>query len=177
MTSTENPSYCLPPVTGPDTRLLILGSLPGVRSLELSQYYGHPRNHFWPLLTMLTGVDLLPLPYEERLRTISQAGIGLWDVVAQAVRPGSLDQHMRSVQPNGLTDHIMALPAIRAIAFNGSTASQIGRRQLALCDHPKIQGVTLLDLPSSSPANTMRIERKKALWEALLPYIRHENPS
>lgn len=168
-------SYCLPPVTRADTSLLILGSLPGVRSLELSQYYGHPRNHFWRLLGHLITVDMPSLPYQDRLHHMQRAGIGLWDVVAHAVRPGSLDQHMRDILPNSLIDCIEQLPALRAIAFNGATAGKIGRRQLA--DYQPRTGYTLelIDLPSSSPANTLSQDHKQAAWDRLRPFIRADS--
>ncbi|MPT48427.1 MAG: DNA-deoxyinosine glycosylase [Sphingobium sp.] len=170
----ENPpSYCLPPIAGANTRLLILGSLPGVRSLQLSQYYGHPRNHFWPLLGQLINTDLLAVPYDDRLGHIERAGIGLWDVVAHAVRPGSLDQHMRDVLPNGLGEFVASLPSLRAIGFNGATASKIGRRQLAVVLEQGLKGIELIDLPSSSPANTMALERKISLWKKMQPYVEY----
>ena len=165
------PSLCLLPVAGPTTRLLILGSLPGIRSLELRQYYGHPRNHFWPLLGGLIGIDLPSLPYEERLTRLQEHQIGLWDVVAQAVRPGSLDQHMRAVTPNSLTSFIASLPDLRAIAFNGSAASRLGRKQLEGDAAFAARAVALIDLPSTSPANTMAMIRKAESWHRLAEHI------
>lgn len=151
--------------------MLILGSLPGARSLELRQYYGHPRNHFWPLLAGLTGVRLPSLPYDERLDHLHSHGIGLWDVVAQAVRPGSLDQHMRSVLPNGLAAFVAGLPRLEAIAFNGKTASRMGRTQLEGSETLSARPVALIDLPSSSPANTLSLASKADAWQALARHI------
>lgn len=168
----EPASLCFPPVAAPDARVLILGSLPGVRSLELTQYYGHPRNHFWPLVGGLIGADLPALPYAERLSRLKAHGIGLWDVVARAVRPGSLDQHLRSVQSNDLEDFIATLPRLRAIAFNGTTASRIGRKQLRdVVDDSLYRGIALIDLPSTSPANTMALARKTHAWSRLGDYL------
>lgn len=164
-------SRCLPPVAGPRTRLLILGSLPGVRSLELRQYYGHPRNHFWPLVGRLVGADLPSLPYEARLVRLREHGIGLWDVVAQAVRPGSLDQHMRLVLPNSLPAFVEGLPTLEAIAFNGTTAGRLGRKQLEGDNILAARAITLVDLPSSSPANTLSLTRKAEAWERLADHI------
>ncbi|HRW07900.1 MAG TPA: DNA-deoxyinosine glycosylase, partial [Caldilineaceae bacterium] len=79
-----------PPIATPDIRVLILGSMPGMRSLELNQYYGHPRNLFWPLMEELVGVPVAA-PYAERLVRLNAAGIGLWDSLQAAERPGSLD--------------------------------------------------------------------------------------
>lgn len=168
----EEAALCFPPVAGPDTRLLILGSLPGMRSLALSQYYGHPRNHFWPLLGGIVDVKDLPaLPYEDRLSRLQARGVGLWDVVASAVRPGSLDQHMRDVNANSLGAFIATLPQLRAIAFNGTTASRIGRRQLDGDEGFAARAIDLLDMPSTSPANTMAISRKAQAWDRLRAYV------
>tara|TARA_R110000782_G_scaffold78276_6_gene155295 strand:+ start:53103 stop:53618 length:516 start_codon:yes stop_codon:yes gene_type:complete len=169
---TSSASRCFAPAVTPDIRVLILGSLPGEASLAKQQYYGHPRNHFWRLTSAVTGVDLLSLDYEVRLTQLNRNGIGLWDVVARAVRPGSLDQHLREIVPNGLSDFIAGLKKLEVIAFNGSSASKIGRRQIA--DSP-IGGTALpmlRDLPSSSPANTMAYARKAEIWMQLAPYIR-----
>ncbi len=76
---------------GPGTRLLVLGSFPGVASLRASQYYGHPRNHVWPILSALWQVDLVGLPYAQRLAEMQRRGLGLWDVYASCRRSGSLD--------------------------------------------------------------------------------------
>ena len=168
----EEAALCFPPVAGPDTRLLILGSLPGVRSLALSQYYGHPRNHFWPLLGGIVGEEDLPtLSYEDRLSSLQARGIGLWDVVASAVRPGSLDQHLRDVNANSLGAFVATLPQLRAIAFNGTTASRIGHRQLDSDEGFAARAIDLLDMPSTSPANTMAITRKAQAWDRLRPYV------
>ncbi|OYU90324.1 MAG: DNA-deoxyinosine glycosylase, partial [Burkholderiales bacterium PBB5] len=80
------PLQGLGPVAGPGTRLLVLGSFPGVASLAAQQYYGHPRNHFWPILAALWGVDLPALPYHQRLLQMQQHGLGLWDVYASCQR-------------------------------------------------------------------------------------------
>ena len=112
------------------------------------------------------------LDYQARLSRLNARGIGLWDVVASAVRPGSLDQHMRNVEPNPLAGLISALPELRAIAFNGATASRIGRRELGnagLADR-----VALIDLPSSSPANTVAYARKAEAWRALSGWLTAE---
>ena len=74
------------PVVDARTRLLILGSLPGDASLKAGQYYGHPQNGFWRLIGGVIGVDLVALPYPERLEALKGAGVGLWDVIAEAER-------------------------------------------------------------------------------------------
>lgn len=152
----------LPPVARPDARLFILGSLPGDASLAARQYYAHPRNQFWRLLGLAIGEDLQVLAYEQRLERLADRRIGLWDVVASAMRRGSLDQAIRTPGHNPIERLLADFPGVRAIAFNGSTAAAIGRRLLGRAD-----GVELIDLPSSSPANTRPFAEKAAAWARL----------
>jgi double-stranded uracil-DNA glycosylase len=152
-----------PPVTGPNTRLLVLGSLPGDASLEAGQYYAHPRNAFWRLMGTVVERDLVDLPYPARLNVLRASGVGLWDVIARAERRGSLDQAIRNAEDADLRRLIASLPALRAVAFNGATAANIGRRTLA-----GVEGLTLVDLPSSSPAHASRSFADKAeAWSVL----------
>ena len=151
-----------PPVVDVRTRLLVLGSLPGEKSLAAAQYYANPQNQFWRLMQAVTGSPLLSLPYGERLELLLAAGVGLWDVVGSAVRPGSLDTAIRDHQPNALPELCASLPGLRAVAFNGGKAAKLGVKILA--GHPRL---ALIPLPSSSPAYTLRFERKLAAWEVL----------
>lgn len=164
-------SYCFAPICDQHTRLLILGSLPGEKSLELGQYYGNPRNHFWPLVGEIIGANLPVMSYEERLTQLWSHRIGLWDVVASAERRGSLDQQLRSVQDNDLIELVERLPSLCAIAFNGATASRIGRKQFKGIDRVDDGQVALIDLPSTSPANTMPYAQKAAQWNQLRAYV------
>lgn len=151
------------PVVDAKTRLLILGSLPGDASLRAAQYYGHPRNAFWRLIGGVIDQDLAGLPYEDRLARLRAAGIGLWDVIASAERPGSLDAAIRRPEAADLRGLVESLPALRAVAFNGGTAARLGRAVLAAPP----AGVTLIDLPSSSPAHARPFEQKAEAWAAL----------
>ena len=94
----------LAPVIAPGTKLVVLGSFPGAASLAAQQYYAHPRNHFWPIVGTLLGIDLLALPYAERLDTLRSHGLGLWDVYAACVREGSLDSAIEAAEPNDLAN-------------------------------------------------------------------------
>jgi hypoxanthine-DNA glycosylase len=155
---------CLPPVVTSNTSLLILGSLPGDVSLAAERYYAHPQNQFWQLLGSAIGESLADLDYVDRLTRLQSRGVGLWDTVASAVRPGSLDGSMRAVAANPLLTLIADLPLLRAVAFNGGTASRIGRRVLGET------GLTLIDLPSSSPAYTRPFDEKAQAWASLAPF-------
>lgn len=157
---------CIAPIIPPDARLLILGSLPGDASLAAARYYAHPRNQFWRLLGGVLGRDLAAMDYSDRLAVLAQARIGLWDVVASAQRPGSLDTAMRGVAGNPLAECVDGLPSLGAVAFNGASAAKIGRR--ALAGRPQL---ALVDLPSSSPAHaTMSVAEKAKRWAALAHY-------
>ena len=165
---TDDPlQHCFPPVVGTDTRLLILGSLPGVASLAAGRYYAHPRNQFWRLLETVIDAPLEPLAYEERLGALLARGVGLWDTVAAARRRGSLDADIRLEAPSDLCGLLATLPELRAIAFNGGTAARIGRLQLE-----EAERWALIDLPSSSPAFTLPIQTKAESWERLRPYLK-----
>lgn len=136
------------PVADARTRLLICGSLPGETSLAEGRYYAHPQNRFWHLAGAAADLPDLPdLPYDARLTALLGRGIGLWDVAASGTRKGSLDTALRDVVPTDLPALAARLPELRAIAFNGVKAAKIGRKAMA-----RIDGVALIDLPSSSPA-------------------------
>lgn len=155
------------PVVDANTRLLILGSLPGDASLKAGQYYGHPQNAFWRLIGGVTGRDLAALPYEDRLAALKLAGVGLWDVIASAERPGSLDAAIRAPEAADLRGLVATLPALKAVAFNGGKAARLGRAVLAGRD----EGVALIDLPSSSPAHARPFADKAAAWAVLARHL------
>ncbi len=155
-----------PPIVDADTRLMILGSLPGDRSLAAARYYAHPQNQFWRLISATIGRDIAALGYDERLAALSKAGVGLWDVVASATRPGSTDAAIRDMAENDIAGLVATLPRLRAIGFNGATAYRHGSRQLGDV------GFALVLLPSSSPLHTVGFEAKRPAWAALGDYLR-----
>jgi hypoxanthine-DNA glycosylase len=157
----------LPPIARPDARLFVLGSLPGDASLAAQRYYAHPTNQFWRLLGDAIGEDLQALSYECRLYRLAERQIGLWDVIASASRPGSLDQAIRSAEHNSIQRLLHDFPDVRAIAFNGATAAGIGRK---LIGEPP-GSMTLIDLPSSSAANTRPFAEKAAAWTRLAEFV------
>lgn len=152
-----------PPVVDDRTETLILGSLPGAASLAAGRYYANPRNQFWRLVGGTIGADLVGLDYTERLRILLAHGIGLWDVIAEAERAGSLDAAIRNVAGNDLVALTDTLPKLRTIAFNGGKASTVGRAQLGVAG----ERFRLVTLPSSSPALTWPFADKLASWQQL----------
>lgn len=147
------------PHVAPDTRLLILGSLPGARSLAERQYYAHPTNQFWRLLGEAIGQPLASMPYAERLATLRTARVGLWDVIRSAERHTSSDSLIRGAEAHDLAALVAGLPDLVMIAFNGGKASAIGRKQL-----PPRGDIAVVDLPSSSAANTIGYAAKLPSW-------------
>ncbi len=155
----------LPPVARADARLFILGSLPGEASLAAKRYYAHPQNAFWRLVGSVIGEDLQSLDYPLRLERLTDNRIGLWDVIAYANRRGPLEQAIRSAGHNPLADYFATFPDLQAVAFNGSAAAAAGRRLLSGLTH-----LALIDLPSSSPANTCPLTEKARAWASLKDY-------
>lgn len=165
MTAAESPAgprlQGLPPVIGRATRLLVLGSFPGAASLAAGEYYAHPRNQFWPLLSALWGIDLRALPYPERLAAMQRRGLGLWDVYAACRREGSLDSAIRAAEPNDLAGLRRRAPLLQAVAHNGGESARAMRQTRAL-------GLPVWRLPSTSPANaSWSFERKLDAWRAV----------
>lgn len=157
---------CFAPVAAPDARLLILGSMPGKKSLEQNQYYAHPANAFWKIMGTLYGASPT-LPYPERLEKLTASGIALWDVLSSCERDSSMDAHIRNEAANDFAQFFTVHPHIRNVYFNGSKAQQ--------CFQKLVQGkqqlpqLSLHRLPSTSPAHAgLCFEEKLAAWKCLL---------
>jgi hypoxanthine-DNA glycosylase len=159
------------PVADERTRVLVLGSLPGERSLAQRQYYAHPQNQFWRLISAVAERDLASLPYEERLQALLEARVGLWDTVGAATRAGSLDSAIKLRQANALPELVTRLPNLRAVGFNGGKSAAIGTPLLA-----HRGDLALLPLPSSSPAFTLSFGAKLERWAALKPFLTSRSP-
>ena len=152
---------CLPPLIGRGTRLVLLGSFPGAASLAAGQYYAHPRNQFWPLLSALLSEDLVALDYASRLQRLREHGLGLWDVIAECEREGSLDSAIREARYNDLGGLRRRAPQLVAVAHNGGESARAMRITGRL-------GLQVFRLPSSSPANaSWSFERKLAAWRVV----------
>jgi hypoxanthine-DNA glycosylase len=160
----QAPSQSFPPVMRADARILILGSLPGQRSLREQQYYAHPQNAFWRIMRELTGADG---SYEQRCHALLDNGIALWDVLAESVRPGSMDSDIRmdTARPNDFATLFRDCPAIGRVCFNGQKAAAMFSRFVGL-DTFTMRFETL---PSTSPAYAaMSYDEKLERWQTAL---------
>jgi double-stranded uracil-DNA glycosylase len=164
-----------PPQVGAGCKLLVLGTVPSLRSLEMHQSYAHPHNLFWPFMGVL--YDAGPeLPYSERIARLHASGVGIWDVLKDCHRPGSLDSSIRadSEVPNDIPGLLENFPTIRAIALNGGKAQQVfARRILPALPPTRRDALAILALPSTSPANAsiprdVKLER----WRAMLDFAK-----
>jgi hypoxanthine-DNA glycosylase len=152
----------LAPVIDSRTRILILGSFPGAASLAAQQYYAHPRNALWPILSALTGEPLSALPYAERLPRLLAHGFGLWDVLGACAREGSLDSAIRQPAANDFARLRELCPLLATVGFNGQTAGKFAS-QFALV------GYQTVVLPSTSPAHAaFSFEQKLDRWRSLM---------
>lgn len=152
----------LAPVIAANTRILVLGSFPGAASLAAQQYYAHPRNQLWSILSALVGEDLAVLPYAERLPRLLAHGVGLWDVLGACERAGSLDSAIRKPAANDFARLRELCPQLQTVGFNGQTSGKFAP-QFAQA------GYRTLVLPSTSPAHaTMSFEQKMIAWAELL---------
>lgn len=151
-----------PPVIDQHTRVLILGSFPSAASLAAGQYYAHPQNQFWRVLGTVLGQELKAMPYAARLKAVTAAGMGIWDIYASCERSGSLDSAIREATANDFAALAESAPLLRRICFNGRMAARRIREIQAL-------GFDAVVLPSTSPAHAgMSIDEKLARWRDAL---------
>lgn len=147
------------PVEDGSARVLILGTMPSAASLSEGFYYAHPRNCFWPMLAGLLYEDA-PGTVDGKRAMILRHGIALWDVAHSCVRPGSLDGDIRDAVPNDVEGLVRRNPGIAAVLLNGGTAARLYRRLL-----PGMRGrLVEYELPSTSPAYTLGVEKKAEAW-------------
>jgi hypoxanthine-DNA glycosylase len=151
----------------PCATVLILGSMPGVASLNAQQYYAHPRNSFWPIMAGIVGFDATA-PYDARVEALTRSGVALWDVLQSCVRPGSLDSAIQAGTrvPNDFAAFFQAHPGIRLVCFNGAEAHQSYTRHVL--PSLNLQEVRYVRLPSTSPAHAMAFADKLAAWQDAL---------
>jgi double-stranded uracil-DNA glycosylase len=161
--------HCFPPISRKDAETLILGSLPGRRSLEMQQYYAHPQNAFWKLITAIFEADA-NLTYEQRARLLKKNRIALWDVLAGAERPGSLDSSIvhASAEANDFREFFRKHAKVRRVFFNGRKSEEIFRRRVLPLLGPDFPDIQFGSLPSTSPAHAgMTFAKKLAQWRSI----------
>jgi hypoxanthine-DNA glycosylase len=154
-----------PPVVSAASRVLILGTMPGIVSLKAKEYYAHPRNAFWRIMGDLFGAGP-SLPYDERMAVILSAGVALWDSVEACVRPGSMDKSITGEVANDFTAFFATYPDISHVFFNGSKSEAVFRRDVL----PTLAGDRRIytRLPSTSPAHAgMTLEAKMQAWSVV----------
>ncbi len=163
--------YSFPPIASPDAKILILGSMPGQASLDAQQYYAHPRNLFWPIMSRLLGFDVT-LPYAERAIRLQQSGVAVWDVLQSCLREGSLDSNIKDEEPNDFSVFLKNHSHIHTIFFNGEKAATSFKRRVVVT--PKINTLTLIRLPSTSPANASQTQAmKQDAWQQVVTALGH----
>lgn len=151
----------LAPVIDADVRILVLGSFPGAASLAAGQYYAHPRNQFWRLMSSVVNDDLAALPYAERLPRLLAHGVGLWDVLGECERVGSLDSAIRKPAANDFDRLRELCPLLETVGFNGQASGKFAAQF-------SVAGYRTIVLPSSSPAHmAMSFEQKVDVWRSL----------
>jgi TDG/mug DNA glycosylase family protein len=155
------------PLADKSARVLVLGSMPGVLSLQANQYYAHPRNAFWRIMASIYGFSA-DSPYETRVEQLKASSVALWDVLQACVRVGSLDSAIEkgSRVSNDFQSFFQQHPHITCVGFNGAEAEKSFRR-FAL-PHLSVSGITFARLPSSSPAHAVSLEQKTAAWRVAL---------
>ena len=158
-----------PPIVGNQPNILILGSMPGRRSLSEQQYYAHPQNAFWWIMSQVYEIPE-SISYVERTTRLNEAGVAVWDVLHDCERPGSLDSDIvrQSEQANDFAEFFRRYPSINRVAFNGQAAEKIFKRhcKAVIADHQEIIWTVL---PSTSPAHaSMNREQKLAIWRGVL---------
>ena len=149
------------PIFRSDARMLILGTMPSVKSLERGFYYAHERNAFWPIMARIFDVSVLETVEEKKAIMLTHQ-LALWDVAASCVREGSLDSNIRDCEPNDIYALMKQCPQIKRIVFNGAAARTLFLRYFRDLDVPGVR------LPSTSPAYTLSFEEKYQAWRRIV---------
>lgn len=155
------------PIIDNNTKILILGSIPGKQSLEKQEYYANPRNTFWKILFSLHNENIEE-EYNKKTEFLKEKRIGLWDVIKHCHREGSLDSNIKNEEPNDFTTLFKEYPNIEYVLFNGAKAYDVFRKRVGFDISDKI---TFNKLTSTSPANTITFERKMNEWKIIKEYL------
>ncbi len=174
-TPTTGALHSFAPVINAESRVLILGSMPGVASLQQQQYYAHPRNAFWPIACAALETEV-PVEYAQRLRTLLQGSLALWDVLQRCHRPGSLDADIvaDSIEVNDFAALLLRHPRIQRICFNGQAAAKAYRRRVLPGLPAQQAAIETRILPSTSPAMArLNLQQKSEIWRPAITPHRH----
>lgn len=160
-------AYSFKPIINGSARIIILGSMPGIKSLTEQQYYAHPHNAFWRIMAVLLDFDA-HASYEQRLAFLQSGGVALWDVLHSCKREGSLDSMIQphTQVPNDFNALFQTYPNIRTVFFNGAKAESYFKRHIL----PTLAEYQLhfARLPSTSPAHaSLSFEKKLDAWQVI----------
>ncbi|SIT95602.1 G/U mismatch-specific uracil-DNA glycosylase [Epilithonimonas bovis DSM 19482] len=155
----------LPPIVDNSSKILILGSVPGVKSLQMQQYYAHPQNNFWKLMFHLLDTEFSS-DYHTRLQLLKKHRIALWDVIESCERKGSKDTDIKSEIDNDIQELINSHPNIKIIFCNGQKSYKnllkvVGKNFI----------IPIVVLPSTSPLHTIKFEEKLEQWKIIKDYL------
>ena len=154
------------PIVPEKSKLLILGSLPGDKSLQENQYYAHHQNRFWKTLALLLSSPV-PVDYASRVDLLHQHHIALWDVCEAAIRKGSMDTDILEESPNKIDQLLQDNPDIKTVCFNGQKAQKLFDKYFK-----RTADIQYITLPSTSPANaSFNQERLLGAWEVVRKMI------
>jgi hypoxanthine-DNA glycosylase len=156
-----------PPIISDDSRVLVLGTMPGAESLRQYRYYAYERNHFWSVIFALYGMER-PVDYDERVQFLHEKKIAVWDVLASCERRSSADSEIKNPEPNKIVELIDDHPQIQAVFLNGKGATKLFNRHILIKLHRVVHVETL---PSTSPAYAIPFSVKLAGWQKLLAFL------
>ena len=154
------------PIINSESKILILGSIPGIKSIEMQQYYAHPQNKFWKIISEIFNEEF-SLNYQERIKILQKHHIALWDVIDTCERKGSLDSEIRNEEANKIGDLLQDFPNVKAIFCNGQKSYKNLQKILG-----KDFYLPIFVLPSTSPANaSMKYEEKLFSWKIIQNHL------
>lgn len=162
----QNRISSFPPLINSQSEIIILGSIPGVKSLEKQQYYAHPQNKFWKIIFELLNEDFTT-DYSERLEVLKKHHIALWDVIDSCERKGSLDSEIRNEEANQIAELLEEHPNVKAIFCNGGKSFKNLQKLLG-----KNYRLPVFLLPSTSPLHTVSFEKKREEWKVILDFLK-----
>lgn len=161
----QNRISSFPPLIDHGSQILILGSIPGVKSLEKQQYYAHPQNKFWKIIFELFS-EKFTEDYQEKINTLKRNHIAVWDVIDSCERKGSLDSEIKNEEANQIAELLEQYPNVKAIFCNGGKSYRSLQKILG-----KSFKIPIFLLPSTSPLHTISFDKKLEEWKVILEYI------